>query len=146
MISINIANHHDPYERYKMPVIQCRKSNNKLIIENIDSISQSLNRTSILISHFYKIEYSTQVQYNVKTKSCEISKNDIITSDLQNKLNTFINIFVLCEECNNPETILKVNKEKEYIKQSCSACGHNIKKDLKKHKLLEQLVKHPEWI
>lgn len=40
---------------------------------------------------------------------------------LQDLLDGFIRKFVLCPECDNPETDLKVKKET--ISQTCKACG-----------------------
>ena len=48
--------------------------------------------------------------------------------------------FVLCENCENPETVLKVNTKKGIINSSCKACGHNYNLDMR-HKLTTFIVK-----
>ena len=47
--------------------------------------------------------------------------------------------FVLCEKCENPETVLKVTK-KGAINSSCKACGHNYFLEMR-HKLTTFIVK-----
>lgn len=42
---------------------------------------------------------------------------------LQDLLDGFIRKYVLCPECDNPETDLKVSTKKNTIAQSCKACG-----------------------
>lgn len=42
---------------------------------------------------------------------------------LQDLLDGFIRKYVLCPECDNPETDLKVSTKKGTIAQSCKACG-----------------------
>lgn len=42
---------------------------------------------------------------------------------LQDLLDGFIRKYVLCPECDNPETDLKVATKKGTISQSCKACG-----------------------
>lgn len=42
---------------------------------------------------------------------------------LQDLLDGFIRKFVLCPECDNPETDLKVSSKKGTISQGCKACG-----------------------
>jgi len=43
--------------------------------------------------------------------------------DFQNLLDKFIVKYVLCDSCNNPETVLEVTPAKK-IEQRCKACGH----------------------
>lgn len=43
---------------------------------------------------------------------------------LQDLLDTFIKKFVLCPECENPETVFSVHAKNQTINQSCRACGY----------------------
>merc|ERR1711936_1313633 len=61
-------------------------------------------------------------------------------SKLQDMLDGFIKKFVLCEKCENPETVLKVKKN--MIGASCKACGHIFTLDMR-HKLTTFIVKNP---
>ena len=56
-------------------------------------------------------------------------------------LDLFIEKFVLCPSCKNPETELIITRD-EKITQDCKACGHRGNLDMK-HKLASFIVKNP---
>lgn len=60
---------------------------------------------------------------------------------LQDSLDGFINKFVLCLKCKNPETDLIVSKDGNIIRD-CKACGQSSDVDLR-HKLSGYIVKNP---
>lgn len=62
-------------------------------------------------------------------------------SKLQDYLDTFIVKFVLCEECKNPETDLKITKDGNIIRD-CKACGQRTSVDIR-HKLSGYILKNP---
>lgn len=62
-------------------------------------------------------------------------------SKLQDYLDTFISKFVLCGECKNPETDLKITKD-GMILRDCKACGQRTNVDLR-HKLSGYILKNP---
>ncbi len=51
-----------------------------------------------------------------------------------------MNRFVLCSQCENPETVMKVNSKRGIITASCKACGHTAALDMR-HKLTTFIVK-----
>uniref|UniRef100_A0A7N5KIX6 Eukaryotic translation initiation factor 5 n=1 Tax=Ailuropoda melanoleuca TaxID=9646 RepID=A0A7N5KIX6_AILME len=57
-------------------------------------------------------------------------------------LDGFIKKFVLCPECENPETDLHVNPKKQTIGNSCKACGYRGMLDTN-HKLCTFILKNP---
>ena len=60
-------------------------------------------------------------------------------------LDGFIKKFVLCEKCENPETVIKVKKN--LVGASCRACGHAYVMDMR-HKLTTFILKvilAPDW-
>jgi translation initiation factor 5 len=63
-------------------------------------------------------------------------------SKLQDLLDGFIKKFVLCPECDNPETTLLVQAKKGTLGQTCKACGYNgtIKGG---HRLITFIIKNP---
>lgn len=66
-------------------------------------------------------------------------------SKLQDLLDGFIRKFVLCPECDNPETVLGVQTKKGVLGQSCKACGYSgiIKGG---HRLIQYIMKNPPGI
>jgi translation initiation factor 5 len=61
---------------------------------------------------------------------------------LQDLLDGFIRKFVLCPECDNPETTLTVNQKKSTINQACKACGYHEPLEFN-HKLNTFIIKNP---
>jgi translation initiation factor 5 len=61
---------------------------------------------------------------------------------LQTLLDGFIKKFVLCAECDNPETDLHVSQKKGMITATCKACGHTGNVDMT-HKLTAFILRHP---
>jgi translation initiation factor 5 len=62
-------------------------------------------------------------------------------SRLRDCLDVFIDKFVLCNSCKNPETELIINKD-DTILRDCKACGHQGTIDMR-HKLTTFIVKNP---
>ena len=58
---------------------------------------------------------------------------------LQDLLDGFIRKYVLCPECDNPETDLKVQTKKGTISQTCKACGFHGPVEVH-HKVNDQLI------
>jgi len=56
-------------------------------------------------------------------------------------LDGFIDKFVLCGECKNPETILSITKNQEILRD-CKACGATTMVDMR-HKLTQYIIKNP---
>ena len=56
-------------------------------------------------------------------------------------LDGFINKFVLCATCKNPETDIIVTKD-GMITKNCQACGANLPADMT-HKLVTFILKNP---
>lgn len=64
---------------------------------------------------------------------------------LQDLLDGFIRKFVLCPECDNPETDLTVSAKNQTISQSCKACGfHGLLKV--NHKVNTFILKNPPTV
>lgn len=61
---------------------------------------------------------------------------------LQDLLDGFIRKFVLCPECDNPETTLIVYQKKGQIAQNCKACGYHGNLEYN-HKLNTYILKNP---
>lgn len=62
-------------------------------------------------------------------------------SKLQDHLDGFIKKFVLCQECKNPETDLKITKDKNIIRD-CKACGQRTPIDMRQ-RLSGFILKNP---
>jgi len=124
-MSININGSDDPYYRYKMEeIIMVQGGNGNgvfTIINNIDSISKSINTPSEILLKY--LSYHLGSSYNDKKKSFTGYHNiDMINIGLFN----YINSFVICSNCSIPELLYILDKKgkKKNIDSKCSACGN----------------------
>lgn len=122
-INVN-GNVKDPYYRYKMPrlIAKVEGSGNgiKTVISNMADIGKALNRPPTYPLKFFGCELGAQTQFDVKNDRYIVNGSHD-SKKLQEILSGFISKFVLCPNCENPETDLKVKKGT--IGQRCKACG-----------------------
>lgn len=128
MANVNInRNLSDQFYRYKMPKLVAKvegKGNGiKTVIVNMPEIAKSLNRPPMYPTKYFGCVLGAQVNFDNKSERY-IVNGAHEQEKLQDLLDGFIQRFVLCQSCENPETILSVNKKKEIIGTSCMACGH----------------------
>jgi len=145
MATINIRRDiTDPFYRYKMERLQSKiegKGNGiKSVIVNLSSVAQSLSRSPQYVVKFFGFELGAQVTAN-PSDDRYIINGAHEASKLQDYLDTFIVKFVLCDECKNPETDLKILKDGKIIRD-CKACGKRTDVDLR-HKLSGYILKNP---
>lgn len=65
-----------------------------------------------------------QVNYDTKNERYIVNGSHE-SNKLQDILDGFIQKYVLCPSCNNPETVLGVHQKRGIITTSCQACGYN---------------------
>lgn len=128
MANVNInRNLSDQFYRYKMPKLVAKvegKGNGiKTVIVNMPEIAKSLNRPPMYPTKYFGCLLGAQVNFDNKSERYIVNgAHD--PNKLQDLLDGFIQKYVLCQSCENPETILSVNKKKEIIGTNCMACGH----------------------
>ena len=126
----------DPEYRYKMPRIigkvEGRGNGIKTAIPNMAQLAQSLDRDPGEVTKFFGCELGAQTTWNAETERA-IVNGAHTTQDLQQNVFKYIELFILCQQCGNPETEYKIKNE--IISQKCAACGHkDVVKDMQ-HKL-----------
>jgi len=133
----------DAFYRYKMPRVQAKvegKGNGiKTVLVNMVDVARSLARPPTYVTKFFGCELGAQTNADVKNDRYIVNVCHE-ASKLQDMLDIFIKKFVLCEKCENPETVLKAKKG--LIGASCKACGHIFTLDMR-HKLTAFILKHP---
>lgn len=159
MAAINIRRDvKDSFYRYKMPKliskVEGRGNGIRTVVPNMSDIAKSLNRPPACNNIFYSFLTPYLID-PTKFFGCELGaqtklddKNDryIVNGahdadKLQDLLDVFINKFVLCGECQNPETDLIVSG-KDSIIRNCKACGKRTVVDMR-HKLTTFILKNP---
>lgn len=113
-------NSNDSFYRYKMEKIICIEQKGKSVVQNIDSISKALDRDCKYIINYFKKSLGTSIIY--KDNKLIISKL-VSVNDLEQILFEFIEYYVICHSCKNPETELTFDKKNNPI-LSCKACSH----------------------
>lgn len=137
----------DKFYRYKMPKLISKvegKGNGiRTVIPNMSEIAKSLSRPSTYLTKFFGCELGAQVKCDEKNSKYVV--NGAHQPDkLQELVDCFIEKFVLCPSCRNPETdLLVVNKNE--ILRSCKACGATLPVDIR-HKLCTWIFKNPPTI
>jgi len=143
-MALNVnRNVQDAFYRYKMPRLQAKvegKGNGiKTVLVNMVDVARALARPPTYVTKYFGCELGAQTQFDVKNERYIVNGcHD--AGRMQDMLDGFIKKFVLCEKCENPETVLKVKKN--MIGASCKACGHIFTLDMR-HKLTTFICKNP---
>ncbi|ORY33718.1 putative translation initiation factor eIF5 [Naematelia encephala] len=146
MATVNIRRDvDDKFYRYKMPVlltkIEGRGNGIKTVIPNMEDVARALARPPAYPTKFFGCELGAQTSMN----NDRYIVNGAHTADrLRELLDTFIDKFVLCANCKNPETELVITGKgnNEDIHRDCKACGAQTGLDMR-HKLITYILKNP---
>jgi translation initiation factor 5 len=125
MASVNIRRDvADPFYRYKMERLQSKvegKGNGiKTVVVNLSNVAQQLARPPNYVIKYFGFELGAQTNIDPKDDRWIINGSHE-ASKLQDYLDGFINRFVLCRKCKNPETVINI-KDGDIL-MDCKACG-----------------------
>lgn len=128
----------DPHYRYKMPILNIKSEGRgnglKTRLCNINDIAKALERDPNHIAKFFGFELGTQVT----TQDGFLLNGQHEPQALMLLLDSFIEKYVLCEWCQNPETDFFVKKQSLRLK--CRACGQRNECD-PMHKITNHIIK-----
>ncbi|KIJ33041.1 hypothetical protein M422DRAFT_183735 [Sphaerobolus stellatus SS14] len=134
----------DKFYRYKMPVLMTKiegKGNGiKTVVPNMADIARALSRPPTYPTKFFGCELGAQTTFDDKAERYIVNGAHDATR-LRELLDTFIDKFVLCGSCKNPETELILTKNEEILRD-CKACGQRTIVDMR-HKLTTFIIKNP---
>ncbi|KAK7398333.1 eukaryotic translation initiation factor 5 [Neonectria punicea] len=122
----------DAFYRYKMERIQTKiegKGNGiKTVVVNLSSVANSLARPGAYVIKYFGFELGAQTNIDPKDDRWIINgAHD--SAKLQDHLDGFINKFVLCKKCKNPETDVHIKDDR--ILLDCKACGQRSDVDIR---------------
>lgn len=147
MATVNIRRDvDDKFYRYKMPVLQTkiegRGNGIKTVIPNMEDVARALNRPATYPTKFFGFELGAQTTI---ANDRYIVNGAHQADRLRELLDTFIDKYVLCPSCKNPETeiIIKGKAGHEDMIRDCKACGANTPMDMR-HKLVSFILKNPQ--
>lgn len=115
----------------------------KTVIPNMVDVARALSRPPTYTTKFFGSELGAQTTFDEKNERYIVNgAHD--ANRLRELLDQFIEKFVLCKSCKNPETelvILKQGRNEEIIRD-CKACGERTGVDMR-HKLTTFILKNP---
>lgn len=122
----------DAFYRYKMEKIMTKiegKGNGiKTVVVNLSSVAASLARPGSYVIKYFGFELGAQTNIDPPDDRWIINgAHD--SAKLQDHLDGFINKFVLCKKCKNPETDVVIKDG--HIVLDCKACGQRTDVDLR---------------
>ncbi|KAI0825405.1 eukaryotic translation initiation factor 5 [Trametes gibbosa] len=134
----------DKFYRYRMPVLLTKiegKGNGiKTVIPNMSDVARALSRPPAYPTKFFGCELGAQTSFDEKNDRYIVNgAHD--AAKLRELLDGFIEKFVLCRACKNPETDLIITKSDDIIRD-CKACGERTGVDMR-HKLTTFIIKNP---
>lgn len=113
--------------------IEGRGNGIKTVIPNICAIAASLKRDAVVICKYFGYELGAQSKFQ-EADGRGIVNGSHSASTLQDRLQDFITLYVLCPTCHLPETDL-VSKRGERLYHKCAACGVKVRVKPSSHKL-----------
>lgn len=127
----------DPFFRYKMPVLQAVHETSRTALPNLDQVARALYRDPLHILKFLSISLGCT---QVKDGSRYFLNGSFDAARLQKFIFDFIDLFVLCKCCRNPET--RFVCDEGLLKRSCSSCGAVVAQE--SHKINNMIMKDIE--
>ena len=120
--------------------VEGRGNGIKTVIPNMVDIAKALARPPSYPTKFFGCELGAQTTLDEKNERYIVNgAHD--ANRLRELLAAFIDKFVLCPSCKNPETDLYITKQ-DMIYRDCKACGHRQDVDMR-HKLTTFILRNP---
>jgi len=112
----------------------------KTVVPNMSDVARALSRPPTYPTKFFGSELGAQTSVDEKNDRYIVNgAHD--PERLRELLDAFIDKFVLCGSCKNPETDLIITKN-EMIVRDCKACGERTGVDMR-HRLSTYIIKNP---
>lgn len=111
-------------ERFEIPPIEGHFQGKKTILTNLNQVASHLRRNPEHLSKFLLKELATKGNFEQERF---VLNNKISSKKINPKIEQYVKEFVLCSECNKPDTEIKKQGKIEFL--HCLACGakHPIK-------------------
>lgn len=130
----------DPSYRYKMPTvvgkIEGRGNGIKTVVVNISDLALALHRDAGEVNKFFGCEMGAQTTFNEEDDRAVVNGAHT-DAEMQQCVHKYIEKFVLCPNCNLPETSYSIKQG--CIWHRCAACGAKEMVDMN-HKLTTYIL------
>ena len=105
-------------ERFEVPKVTGHVEGNKTIVDNFQEICNILRRDCSHVAKFLSRELATQA---IIDKGRIIFNRKLQSSRINEKIQAYVDEFVICKECKKPDT--EFIKEDRLMFVHCLACG-----------------------
>ncbi len=105
-------------ERFEIPKVEGMIEGSKTIITNFSQLCSMLRRKPEHVSKFLSRELAAQS--SIEGDRLVLNRK-LLSSQINDKVQAYVNEFVLCPECKKPDT--ELIREKGFMFIHCLACG-----------------------
>jgi len=105
-------------DRFKVPKVDVFYEGNTTVLKNFDKIIDVLNRDA---EHFLKFLLGSVGTAGEISSGRVIFQGKIPIKTIQDRLDEYVNTYVICSECNRPDTHL--GKKDRTLRSRCDAGG-----------------------
>jgi translation initiation factor 2 subunit 2 len=105
-------------ERFEIPRVSIQREGTRTILKNFSQIAKTLNRSE---DHLYKYIVKSLGTAGFIDNGRLVLQGKFTESELQKEIDDYVKLYVLCKECNSPDT--EFVKEERVMMVRCLACG-----------------------
>jgi translation initiation factor 2 subunit 2 len=105
-------------ERFEIPRVNVAREGPKTILRNLTQVAKILNRNE---DHIYKYLVKSLGTAGIIDNGRLILQGKFSEEEIQKEINEYVKLYVLCKECNAPDT--ELIKEERVTFLRCLACG-----------------------
>ncbi len=105
-------------ERFEIPKVSLLREGSRTIIKNFSQIAKTVNRSE---EHLYKYLVKALGTAGFLEAGRLTLQGKFTEEEVQKEVDSYVKDYVLCKECNSPDTILV--REERILFMKCMACG-----------------------
>lgn len=123
-INVNREHKNDQFYRYKMAEVEVKcenegKNGQLTVLLNIETIASDLKKNIEILMTFFSAEFGCNSKKN--KAGHYILNGNFSKEKIQDTVYDFIDTYVLCQKCKNPETYYILQGKNDVI-MKCNAC------------------------
>jgi len=105
-------------ERFEIPRVSVIREGARTTLKNFSQIARTLNRSE---EHLYKYIVKSLGTAGFIDNGRLILQGKFTENEIQKEIDDYVRLYVLCRECNSPDT--EFVKEERVLMIRCLACG-----------------------
>ncbi|NOZ76957.1 MAG: translation initiation factor IF-2 subunit beta [Euryarchaeota archaeon] len=104
--------------RFEKPEIVAMIQGKQTVVQNLGEVSKAINRPADMLAKYLIREFGTSGTHDQQHL---VMKGVFRQAQVQEKLDTFLEQFVMCPDCGRPDTKILQERRVSFLK--CEACG-----------------------